>query len=370
MNCTLKATSQCSPLTGECCSANCTTIGLTVFANKTIATANSTQQLSLADGGLLCGSELDCNLPRYCINDPIFKGTCPPSNWIYDASNLTLNQANCTDESCVLDAAIPPCISLADPQSQQCYFYHKQLKTICNFGANVCLVSGCLGSICLLYTPTNQSGMVPSEAFVNASIAAGKEVAQCFLHNSSPSDTSACQIACTFQDGVCSSLSDYANTDHGRALNITSGIVRVGRLCNDNNPSSNYTLSPCPNSCSGTCASSGTCVASGNTDQAITDVSSWLASNWPIALGVVAGVVVVTLLAKYTYRSKRVRIEDFLNRASKTMKRAQQTLMNKTLGRKKKGLPSPRSQAAIARPPGVGNAPHNPEERKALIVGE
>eukprot|EP00052_Salpingoeca_macrocollata_P026997 m.254081 g.254081 ORF g.254081 m.254081 type:complete len:904 (+) comp22680_c1_seq1:11-2722(+) len=353
-NCTLKATAQCSARNGVCCDSNCQRIGLEVDGQGVLEQPTGNQLQSVANGGLLCAPELECYLPRYCINSSIFEGACPPQDWVYTPPNLQLyhplNGSSCTSdcEQTFLDPQLETCIE--NSNSSECFFYHKPRGTLCQDGTQVCTVKGCEGTLCDLYTLTNESGLIPDPSFVTAMRDAGKTVRQCFLHNSDSADTRACQIACQFQEGVCTSLADYASTAHGRSMNVTAK-TRVGKLCTVRTSLNvNFTDVPCAPQCGGHCSDAGVC--SSNSEAAGAVVSGWITDNWPIVAGIGGGIVLVYILARITYRRKKVKIDDFLARTSKTLRR-----MGQSVKRKSNQLPRPQSQAAIARPPALSSAP-------------
>eukprot|EP00051_Salpingoeca_urceolata_P032711 m.16996 g.16996 ORF g.16996 m.16996 type:complete len:900 (+) comp5367_c0_seq1:358-3057(+) len=314
-DCTLKPTSECSDRAGECCSS-CSLIGVSFAGNEpaepTGAELNSVSQ----SGGFRCASESDCSDARYCVADSLFKGACPPDNWVRDVTTPTYP----VDES--VDENTPACPDAAG--AENCYFYHKSRGTSCNSGANVCTVDGCTGSICSKYNRTDSSGNVP------ASFVAG-DVDQCVPTESGRD----CQVGCEFQVGVCVSTFMYANTSHGLSMGVVGAYRAPGRSCDNGE---------------GYCNGGGNCVGAGADTPIDTflqlDFSKWIEDNWPVVVGVVLGGALLVVLLQVTYRVKKPEIDS-------GMKRIGHTIKKKTIGRAK----SARTRQGIARPPGANGTP-------------
>ena len=113
-NCTLTVTSKCSDKKGKCCK-NCQMVGLEMEKLHDIFTSKEIKNKDLGgvdklltttygkDQAVICEDvrKLDeefeegkdgekCFANRYCIKDPIFKGACPPQDFVYDESKASI----------------------------------------------------------------------------------------------------------------------------------------------------------------------------------------------------------------------------------------------------------------------------------------
>lgn len=322
-DCSLASGAECSPKAGECCDQSCQLIGVGLDGDGKPLTPTGPNLDLLINGGLRCATESECYKNRYCVDSALFLGRCPPFDWVYSNTNPRLqHEKNCTgDSSCEItdpDESIPDCESATG--LEDCYFYHEPVGSACNEGSNICLVDGCSGSVCSLYTKTDNSGQIPG-------VVPSGTPAPCVPENDD------CEIGCEFETGVCASTFDYASTPHGIQQNV-SGVHRsAGRSCNSFN---------------GYCNGAGSCVtvaSDGPIDTFLNlDFSRWIEDNWPIVVGVVLGGVVLIVALQLTYRRKKPEIAAGLSKAKNFVK-------TKTIGRTK----SARTRQNIARPSGPSN---------------
>eukprot|EP00730_Choanoeca_flexa_P016800 TRINITY_DN8006_c0_g1_i2.p1 TRINITY_DN8006_c0_g1~~TRINITY_DN8006_c0_g1_i2.p1 ORF type:complete len:909 (+),score=143.27 TRINITY_DN8006_c0_g1_i2:91-2817(+) len=266
--CELALGNQCSPQAGPCCTASCQMSGI-LPDNITTASDEDKQSSRCFDF-----EDDDCYEDIFCIQDSKLKGRCPDRNY--------------------------PC-NMSDVGS--CAFtFHKPPKTPCNDDANVCEIDGCTGSICSLYTTTDQAnGGLPSSGFV------GTEAQNCEANND-------CEIACQFQEGAstCTTTFAYASTPHGQNLNVSGKNRAPGRPCQD------FT---------GFCDGDGTCFetsADAPLDIILSaETFSWLLNYWYITWSIAVVLVAFPFITRHLNYRKGGRIKIAERRKShfQTMRR-------------------------------------------------
>ena len=280
----IKAHSFHSPAAGACCNNTCSFIGISKTGNV-LGSVPVGKTGGVASGGYLCGNGDDCNSNRYCVADALFKGQCPPADWVNDPLNQTL--------SIPATSSVPSCAD--NSHVAACYEFHKSSATLCDGSSAICSYDGCTKSICSLYHLTNQSGIVPNATFAAAHSA--QSPVQC-------TDTSHdCTIGCQFQSGVCVATSVYKDTLHGLSMNVSTAFRAAGRSCN------NF---------AGFCDGSGTCTGL-TSDSAFNALANfnfgeWIKNNWIVIIGVVGGLILTAIVMNLTYRSQKKQINAVMRR--------------------------------------------------------
>eukprot|EP00049_Salpingoeca_infusionum_P002017 m.52975 g.52975 ORF g.52975 m.52975 type:complete len:961 (-) comp11345_c0_seq2:160-3042(-) len=298
-DCTLAVGAECSDSVMPCCDS-CSLIGLEVNVTYTPAEKEP----------FLCRSEEEegCYTDIFCLRDPTLKGACPSIDYPYH---------NITDPpGCVNNASVTSCEVVYN--SSLTYLYHKPRGTICNGGANICELNGCEGPLCSLFEATDVSGQVPTTI-------QSRSPENCILDGDS-----ACHVACTFQDGVCVSTFEYADTAHGQNMSILNSVNRTltpvfrapGRVCN------NFL---------GFCSEAGICIE-GSSDDPLDIILSessieWLITHWYVSWSVLVGVTIIVFSIRFVNRRKGNKI--VIREKAATLKRG---FSFKTMLRKKENV--------------------------------
>ena len=268
---------------------------------------------TIAAGGYQCRAATDCTATAYCVANAVFKGACPPSDWVNDPSTLTLNTT--------VSDIIPSCADNA--HATACYEFHKSSHTTCNSGSSLCAYDGCTRSICSQWEGTDVSGQIPSASFVTAWQANQSTVQSCLLTNAQLTDhfELQCVVACEFQSGVCASTALYASTPHGLNQSVQSVFRAPGRTCDDFN---------------GYCTADGVCQAA-TADNPINALSqlnaAWFDTNWPIIVGSIGGFLVVALIMKFLYRKQKQQIDSVFKRLGTKIGRTMQRIAGAKKGK-------------------------------------
>eukprot|EP00038_Savillea_parva_P006160 m.162062 g.162062 ORF g.162062 m.162062 type:complete len:1018 (+) comp12140_c0_seq1:496-3549(+) len=276
VNCTLKSTSQCSFVSGDCCDQSCQLTGLD--PNDVNATTLQPDNATAA-ASFQCRDETDCTHPAFCIADPQYAGACPSVDFPYD--NATVD---------------------ADD-----YVFHKPDKTtLCGSNRGTCADGECTGLLCAFFQSASHPNTVLSGC----------------------TDSSApCRVACQFPNIGCVSSSDFATTNvASEGYTIPSSLFNLNRLpgstCND------FT---------GYCTDSGQCesVSVDTPLGVLTDINVeiWIWENWWIILLIEIGIIFIAFLLRWTnqkndtsvwvhaqYRALQGKMSDTAMAAFKTMR--------------------------------------------------
>eukprot|EP00039_Didymoeca_costata_P014689 m.239940 g.239940 ORF g.239940 m.239940 type:complete len:972 (+) comp16073_c2_seq1:264-3179(+) len=372
-NCTLAEGAECSDKKdGLCCTAECKMIGLSledtmdVFLNNidNLEEAYATKFLELnpnEEVPRVCSVADDCRPGRYCVKDPMFKGSCPDSDFVYQPESSEQDvcfdykcDTNSEDRDCELAKEdIFPCTDGLTNKSLGCYPFHRSTQTECNDGKNYCRVTGCTGSLCSAWPATDVSGKIASQEWAAANPKAVAE--KCRLDADPENSGKACHVACRWQlDGPCVSTEDYALTEHGKYINSLGTLSELKLITREPGKSCSFGGDPYGGSCqivdsngekTVACKDAGTDISSELQPKA---VARWIENNWQVVVGLVVASIVVIILLKYTYQKKKPVID-----------RATRKLKNRTIKNKKD---APEGHSAANHP--ITSRQHNQMRKK------
>jgi hypothetical protein len=309
-----------------------------------------------AEGSVLnsvpfCTVDQDCFRSQVCIADPLFKGACPKTDFVYEPAADVAGQDVCFDYQCTINLDtdvesmcalskddVPPCL---DDMTTACYPFQYPRTTKCNNNKNFCNSDGCAASLCSAWPMTDQEKETPTDTWWSEAANQNKRAESCRLKYaigvSGNADYelinvgSECHTGCRWQeDGECISTDEYAKSRHAAWIS-NAGYEEVKLITRDPGMSCFYNDDLFAGRCRDSvdadnkkevvCGSAGSSVTMSLDPQA---VKRWIKENWPVAVGLVVGGVLLFFALKYTYKKKKP-----------ALRTAMINLKNKTLRHKK-----------------------------------
>eukprot|EP00051_Salpingoeca_urceolata_P016028 m.210977 g.210977 ORF g.210977 m.210977 type:complete len:1408 (+) comp18570_c2_seq2:346-4569(+) len=273
-DCTLAPGAVCSPKAGACCTSGCQATGWPLA-----------QALSPPDNSFLCRAETECTNAGHCVNESSFKGQCPDKHYP--------NHENYDPAGCLGNSSFASCTQILEENPVTPYDYHKTDGTLCNSASNVCSLGSCSGTVCSLFTSTDNHSQVPSGGYDPSTF----DVEECRLTDATGDED--CQIACRWQSGgPCQSTFEYASTPHGTSLGIVGRLRTPGRSCNDG---------------TGFCSDTGACATPSTStplDELLNvDIDQWVWDYWYVMWGLGIGIVLVAFCLRWSYGREELTIK-------------------------------------------------------------